>query len=157
MLLCQRMEYDYVIQTIQKFRPEMLVKRPHDRVGEHVPRAEAGDRPVSQPLVERGLRERGLDASAVIPIHFFVDPEQRVRCVRMGSVSEPEYAAVEKVLVPMYDGKRAEMQELLIDFDPFLFRGKVEGGLVRLSPQSLVNVAAGGGEAALAVIEPDHD
>ena len=63
-------------------------------------------------------------------------------------------AAVEKARFPMYDGERAEMQELLIDFDPFLFRGKAEGGLVRLSPQSLVNVAAGGGEAALAVIEP---
>ncbi len=44
------------------------------------------------------LTSVGLDASAVIPIHFFVDPEQRVRCVRMGSVSEPEYAAVELVL-----------------------------------------------------------
>lgn len=40
----------------------------------------------------------GLDASAVIPIHLFVDPEQKVRCVRMGSVSESEYAAVKKVL-----------------------------------------------------------
>ena len=74
------------------------------------------------------------------------------------SLGEPfvvqERAAVEKVEFPMYDGARAEMHELLIDFDPFLFRGRVEGGLVRLSPQSLVNVAAGGGEAALAVLEP---
>jgi len=65
-----------------------------------------------------------------------------------------ERAVVEKVEFPMYDGPKAEMHELLIDFDPFLFRGRVEGGLVRLSPQSLVNVAAGGGEAALAVLEP---
>ncbi|HSI88274.1 MAG TPA: hypothetical protein VK918_04405 [Pyrinomonadaceae bacterium] len=65
-----------------------------------------------------------------------------------------ERADVEKVEFPMYNGERAEMQELLIDFDPFLFRGRGEGGLVRLSPQSLVNVAAGGGEAALAVMEP---
>jgi hypothetical protein len=66
-----------------------------------------------------------------------------------------ERAAVEKIEFPMYDGERAGMEELLIDFDPFLFRGRVEGGLVRLSPQSLVNVAAGGGEAALAVMEPN--
>ena len=45
------------------------------------------------------------------------------------------------------------MEELLIDFDPFLFRGKVEGGLVRLSSSSLVNVAQGGGETALIVLE----
>jgi hypothetical protein len=55
-------------------------------------------------------------------------------------------------MFPTYDGE-AFMQELLIDFDPFLFRGRAEGGLVRLSAQSLVNVAAGGGEAALVVLE----
>jgi thiol-disulfide isomerase/thioredoxin len=40
----------------------------------------------------------GLDANAVIPVHLFVDPQDRVRCVRMGSVSEPEFEAVEQVL-----------------------------------------------------------
>lgn len=44
------------------------------------------------------LESVGLDATAVIPIHLFVDPDQKVRCVRMGAVSEPEYAAVKKVL-----------------------------------------------------------
>ncbi len=63
-----------------------------------------------------------------------------------------ERAPVEKVLFPAYDSK-AVIEELLIDFDPFLFRGKAEGGLIRLSSQSLVNVAAGGGEAALVVLD----
>jgi hypothetical protein len=45
------------------------------------------------------------------------------------------------------------MQELLVDFDPFVFHGKVEGGLVRLSSQSLVNVTQGGGETALVILE----
>ncbi len=63
-----------------------------------------------------------------------------------------ERVAVEKVFFPTYDTE-ARMDELLIDFDPFLFRGKVEGGLVRLSSQSLVNVAAGGGEVAMVVLE----
>lgn len=44
------------------------------------------------------LESVGLDASAVLPLHLFVDAEQKVRCVRMGSVSEPEYAAVKQVL-----------------------------------------------------------
>ncbi|MEO7659863.1 MAG: hypothetical protein ABIV48_09635 [Pyrinomonadaceae bacterium] len=65
-----------------------------------------------------------------------------------------ERVPVQKVQFPTYDTE-AKMEELLIDFDPFLFRGKVEGGLVRLSSQSLVNVAAGGGEAAMVVLE-DH-
>jgi hypothetical protein len=34
-----------------------------------------------------------------------------------------------------------------------LFLGKAEGGLVRLSSQSLVNVAQGGGQTALIILE----
>ncbi len=64
-----------------------------------------------------------------------------------------ERVPVEKVNFPAYGENEATMEKLLIDFDPFLFRGKCEGGLVRLSAQTLVNVAAGGGEAALAVLE----
>jgi glutathionylspermidine synthase len=63
-----------------------------------------------------------------------------------------ERAAVEKVMFPAYSDE-AETKELLIDFDPFLFGGKAEGGLVRLSSSSLVNVAQGGGETALIVLE----
>jgi uncharacterized circularly permuted ATP-grasp superfamily protein len=63
-----------------------------------------------------------------------------------------ERAAVDKVHFPTYD-ETANIVELLIDFDPFLFRGKAEGGLVRLSSKSLVNVAAGGGQTAMAVLE----
>lgn len=67
------------------------------------------------------------------------------------------YIAQERVLV----GKTSiptlldsvTMQELLVDFDPFVFNGKVEGGLVRLSSQSLVNVTQGGGETALVILE----
>ncbi len=63
-----------------------------------------------------------------------------------------ERVEVAKVNFPTYDNE-ASLVNLLIDFDPFIFRGKVEGGLVRLSNQSLVNVAAGGGEAAMVVLE----
>lgn len=64
-----------------------------------------------------------------------------------------ERVAVEKTPFPTYTSEEALMADLLIDLDPFLFRGKVEGGLVRLSPQTLVNVAVGGGETALVVLE----
>lgn len=64
-----------------------------------------------------------------------------------------ERVAVEKVSIPSYSEKKLSVEELLIDFDPFLFRGRVEGGLVRLSSSSLVNVAQGGGETALIVLE----
>ncbi|MFZ1702392.1 MAG: hypothetical protein WBO10_08330 [Pyrinomonadaceae bacterium] len=63
-----------------------------------------------------------------------------------------ERVPVEKVRFPAY-GETASLVELLIDIDPFIFKGKVEGGLVRLAASSLVNVAAGGGETALVVLE----
>lgn len=60
---------------------------------------------------------------------------------------------IEKIDFPTYDENQIYIEKLLVDFDPFLFRGKVEGGLVRLASTSLVNVATGGGETALVVIE----
>ncbi|HMP65662.1 MAG TPA: hypothetical protein PKD11_08750 [Pyrinomonadaceae bacterium] len=64
-----------------------------------------------------------------------------------------ERVRIERVPFPTYTEDEALMADLLIDLDPFIFRGKVEGALVRLSPQTLVNVAVGGGETALAVLE----
>lgn len=40
----------------------------------------------------------GLDAGAPIPVHVFVDPEGRVRCVRAGGVREQDLAMVEALL-----------------------------------------------------------
>jgi thiol-disulfide isomerase/thioredoxin len=43
------------------------------------------------------LGDLGLDASTAIPIHLFVDPEGRTRCVRTGAIGEADYNAVKKV------------------------------------------------------------
>jgi hypothetical protein len=64
-----------------------------------------------------------------------------------------ERAPVQKVALPMFDEKSVSRQEMLVDFDPFLFLNQVEGGLVRLSASSLCNVSSGGGEVALLVLE----
>jgi hypothetical protein len=63
-----------------------------------------------------------------------------------------ERVPVGKVTIPAFSDS-IKMERLLIDFDPFLFLGKAEGGLVRLSSQSLVNVAQGGGQTALIILE----
>jgi hypothetical protein len=55
--------------------------------------------------------------------------------------------------IPAFANGEARMQTLNVDFDPFLFCGSVEGGLVRLSASSVVNVTQGGGETALAILE----
>lgn len=63
-----------------------------------------------------------------------------------------ERAAVEKKIFPVFD-REVTLEELLVDFDPFLFQNECEGGLVRLSSSSLVNVTQGGGQTALIVLE----
>jgi hypothetical protein len=42
---------------------------------------------------------------------------------------------------------------MYVDTNPFLFRGKAEGVLVRLSDSPVVNVTSGGGETGFFVIE----
>lgn len=63
-----------------------------------------------------------------------------------------ERAEIEKKVFPVFD-EEATLEELLVDFDPFVFQNEVEGGLVRLSSSSLVNVTQGGGQSALIVLE----
>jgi uncharacterized circularly permuted ATP-grasp superfamily protein len=46
-------------------------------------------------------------------------------------------------------------QELTLDCDPFLFQGRVEGAMVRLSASPLSNVSAGGGVTGLLVVEDE--
>ena len=64
-----------------------------------------------------------------------------------------ERVPVEKVNIPIYLNGEARMESLTVDFDPFLFRGVVEGGMVRLASGSLVNISSGGAETALAILK----
>jgi len=63
-----------------------------------------------------------------------------------------ERVPIKKLSIPMFtDG--VTLEEMFIDFNPFLFNNQVEGALVRLSPSSLLNVTSGGGQTALVVLE----
>lgn len=61
-------------------------------------------------------------------------------------------AGVKRTEIPMFQNGAARLESLTVDFDPYLFMGRVEGGMVRLAPGSLVNITQGGGETALAVL-----
>ena len=50
------------------------------------------------------------------------------------------------------EGLRA--RELVVDLDPFVFQGEVEGFLTRLSDTSLANVTSGGGQVPAFVVAP---
>jgi uncharacterized circularly permuted ATP-grasp superfamily protein len=44
------------------------------------------------------------------------------------------------------------MQEMLVDFAPYLFRGRMAGFLTRLSATGLANVSSGGGQVPAFVV-----
>jgi hypothetical protein len=49
---------------------------------------------------------------------------------------------------------KVEYKDMLVDFAPYLFRGKVAGFLTRLSGSSLANVTSGGGQIPAFRVEP---
>ncbi len=51
-------------------------------------------------------------------------------------------------------GGKVEMQDMLVDFAPYLFRGKLAGFLTRLSSSDLANVTSGGGQIPSFRVEP---
>ena len=64
-----------------------------------------------------------------------------------------ERVPVKKVAIPRCSENGVRRDEMFVDFNPFLFQNRMEGGLVRLSASSLCNVSSGGGQTALLVIE----
>ena len=63
-----------------------------------------------------------------------------------------ERVALKKTPMPRFTD-RVRMEEMFIDFNPFLFHNEAEGALIRLSTSSLLNVTSGGGQTALLVME----
>jgi len=63
-----------------------------------------------------------------------------------------ERASIKKVSIPMFSD-RVRLEEMFVDFNPFLFHNEPEGALIRLSSSSLLNVTSGGGQTALLVLE----
>lgn len=60
--------------------------------------APTGPRVADQAAVTPWLTGLGLDEGAAIPIHLFVDPSQKIRCIRVGAVSAPDYSTVKKIV-----------------------------------------------------------
>jgi uncharacterized circularly permuted ATP-grasp superfamily protein len=63
-----------------------------------------------------------------------------------------ERAALRKAPIPTFSD-RVRIENMFVDFNPFLFHNQAEGALVRLSSSSLLNVSSGGGQTALLVLE----
>ncbi len=71
---------------------------------------------------------------------------------------QASYVVQEKVELlrqsfPVLDGELA-FRDLVVDLDPFVFMGEVEGFLTRLSGTSLANVTSGGGQVPAFLVTP---
>lgn len=58
---------------------------------------------------------------------------------------------------PIFNEREWAVQPMYVDTNPFLFRGRVEGVMVRLSTSPVINVTSGGGETGFFVIEGAAD
>ncbi len=54
---------------------------------------------------------------------------------------------------PIFNDREWQLQPMFVDTNPFLFRGKVDGVMVRLADTPVVNVTSGGGETGFFVLE----
>ena len=64
-----------------------------------------------------------------------------------------EKIAVRREVFPICDGATVAMRDMLVDFAPYVFRGKLAGFLTRLSATGLANVTSGGGQVAAFAVD----
>jgi len=64
-----------------------------------------------------------------------------------------ERIAVRREIFPVCDDGVVAMRDMLVDFAPYVFRGKLAGFLTRLSATGLANVTSGGGQVPAFVVE----
>jgi len=57
---------------------------------------------------------------------------------------------------PVFSETEWKLQPMFVDTNPFLFRGKVCGAMVRLSATPIVNVTSGGGETGFFVLQEER-
>ena len=75
------------------------------------------------------------------------------RAVRGGGWIAQERIAIRREIFPVCEDGRAVERDMLVDFAPYLFRGRVAGFLTRLSATGLANVTSGGGQVPAFVLE----
>ena len=63
-----------------------------------------------------------------------------------------EQIKVRRELFPICGGDGVAMRDMLVDFAPYLFRGRLSGFLTRLSATGLANVTSGGGQVPAFVV-----
>ena len=65
-----------------------------------------------------------------------------------------ERIAIRRETFPICERDGIVERDMLVDFAPYLFRGRVAGFLTRLSASGLANVTSGGGQVPAFIVEP---
>jgi uncharacterized circularly permuted ATP-grasp superfamily protein len=65
-----------------------------------------------------------------------------------------ERIAIRRETFPICEGDGIVERDMLVDFAPYLFRGRVAGFLTRLSASGLANVTSGGGQVPAFIASP---
>ncbi len=63
-----------------------------------------------------------------------------------------ERIAIRREIFPVCEQETVHERDMLVDFAPYLFRGKLSGFLTRLSATGLANVTSGGGQVPAFVV-----
>jgi uncharacterized circularly permuted ATP-grasp superfamily protein len=75
------------------------------------------------------------------------------RALSEGAWVAQQRIAIRREVFPVCSDQRVEQRDMLVDFAPYIFRGKLAGYLTRLSASGLANVTSGGGQVAAFVVE----
>jgi uncharacterized circularly permuted ATP-grasp superfamily protein len=67
-------------------------------------------------------------------------------------ITQEKISVRREIFPQVVPGEGVQMKEMLVDFAPYLFRGKLSGFLTRLSATGLANVTSGGGQVPAFVI-----
>jgi uncharacterized circularly permuted ATP-grasp superfamily protein len=81
---------------------------------------------------------------------------ERALSERPGTWIVQERIDVRRETFPVCTGEGVVERDMLVDFAPYLFRGKVAGYLTRLSSTGLANVTSGGGQVPAFVVDDKH-
>ncbi len=79
--------------------------------------------------------------------------EDAMRTALAGDYVVQEAVELHTEEFPVFDESRWALQPMFVDTNPFLFRGRAHGVMVRLSDSPIVNVSSGGGETGFFVVE----
>lgn len=80
---------------------------------------------------------------------------EAIETARTGDYVVQEAIDLQPEEFPIFTDTEWSLQPMFVDTNPFLFRGKVCGAMVRLSSSPIVNVTSGGGETGFFVIEDE--